>query len=81
MKLAFHGATTMTSDIETDVAVSARAGFSALEVWTAKLDRYLAEHSLDDLASLAPDYDSERLTARFVVLRRDRFLVRETQGA
>ena len=52
MKLAFHGATTMTSDIETDVAASARAGFSALEVWIAKLDRYLPEHSLDDLASL-----------------------------
>lgn len=35
----------------------------------------------DDLSSLAPDYDSERLAARFAVLRRDRFLVRETQGA
>lgn len=52
MKLAFHGATTMTSDIGTDVAVSAQAGFTALEVWAAKLDRYLAARSLADLNSL-----------------------------
>jgi 2-keto-myo-inositol isomerase len=52
MKLAFHGATTMTSNIETDVAVSAQAGFKALEVWAAKMDRYLADHSLDDLKAL-----------------------------
>lgn len=41
MKLAFHGATSMTADLETDLAVSARAGFQALEVWAAKMDRYL----------------------------------------
>jgi 2-keto-myo-inositol isomerase len=52
MKLAFHGATTMTCDLETDVAVSAQAGFKALEVWAAKLDRYLPDHSLDDLTAL-----------------------------
>jgi 2-keto-myo-inositol isomerase len=52
MKLAFHGATTMTSNLETDVAVSAHAGFKALEVWAAKIDAYLATHSLTDLISL-----------------------------
>ncbi len=52
MILAFHGATTMTSDIETDIAVTAHAGFRALELWAAKLDRYLAAHSLDDLKTL-----------------------------
>jgi len=52
MLLAFHGATTMTSDLETDVAVSAQAGFRALEVWAAKVDRYLAQHSLDDPKAL-----------------------------
>jgi len=52
MKLAFHGATTMTSDLETDIAVSAHAGFKALEVWAAKVDRYLARHSLTDLQAL-----------------------------
>ena len=52
MKLAFHGATTMTVDLETDVAVTARAGFKALEVWAAKIDRYLVDHSLADLNAL-----------------------------
>ncbi len=52
MKLAFHGATTMTSDLETDIAVSARAGFKALEIWAAKLERYLAAYSLADLQAL-----------------------------
>jgi len=32
MLLAFHGATTMPCDLETDVAVTAAAGFGALEV-------------------------------------------------
>ena len=52
MKLAFHSATIMTSDLETDIAVTARAGFKALEIWTAKLDRYLAVHSPADLKAL-----------------------------
>ena len=52
MKLAFHGATTMTCDLETDVAVTAGAGFKALEAWAAKLDRYLVAHSLADLNAL-----------------------------
>jgi 2-keto-myo-inositol isomerase len=56
MKLAFHGATTMTSDLETDIAVSARAGFKALEVWAAKMDCYLATHSLAELNALFVNY-------------------------
>jgi hypothetical protein len=38
MKLGFHGATTMTSDLQTDVAVSAQAGFKALELWASQGD-------------------------------------------
>lgn len=34
----------------------------------------------DNLSILGRDYDSEKLTARFTILRRDRFLVRETRG-
>jgi 2-keto-myo-inositol isomerase len=56
MKLAFHGATTMTSDLETDIAVAASAGFKALEVWAEKMDRYLAAHSLADLNALFVDH-------------------------
>jgi 2-keto-myo-inositol isomerase len=55
MKLAFHGATTMTSDLETDIAVTAQAGFKALEVWAEKMDRYLATHNLADLNALFVD--------------------------
>jgi len=52
MKIGFHGATTMKRDLETDVAVTAYAGFKALELWAAKVDRYLAAHSLKDLEAL-----------------------------
>ncbi len=56
MQLAFHSATTMTSNLETDVAITARAGFNALEVWAEKIDRYLAEHTLVDLNALFVDH-------------------------
>jgi 2-keto-myo-inositol isomerase len=52
MKLGFHGATTMTSDLETDVAASASAGFKALELWAAKVDDFLYDHSLPELQAL-----------------------------
>lgn len=52
MKLGFHGATTITSDLETDVAASKAAGFKWLELWAAKLDKYLADHSVDELNAL-----------------------------
>jgi 2-keto-myo-inositol isomerase len=42
----------MTSDLETDVDVSARAGFKALEVWAGKMDHYLETHTLEDLNGL-----------------------------
>lgn len=57
MKLAFHSATTMTSDLETDIAVTAGAGFKALEVWAKKVDHYLATHSLSDLSALFVNHD------------------------
>jgi 2-keto-myo-inositol isomerase len=52
MRLGFHGATSMTSDLETDVAATAHAGFQALELWAAKIDKYLAAHSLNELKGL-----------------------------
>jgi 2-keto-myo-inositol isomerase len=52
MKLAFHSATTMTSDIETDVIVSAHAGFKYLEIWASKLDDYLTTHTVSELKDL-----------------------------
>lgn len=76
MKLAFHGATTMTSDIETDVAVTAHAGFKALEVWAKKLDRYLADHTLADLNTLFVDHDVMPLalnSIEFIAFRGDEY--------
>ena len=52
MLLAYHGATSGKSDLSTDVTVSARAGFEALELWAAKVDSYLTDHSLGDLRRL-----------------------------
>lgn len=52
MRLGFHGATSMTSTLEADVEATAHAGFLALELWAAKIDKYLADHSLDGLKAL-----------------------------
>lgn len=52
MILGFHGATSMTSSLETDVEITARAGFKGLEVWAAKVDAYLESHSLSELQAL-----------------------------
>jgi 2-keto-myo-inositol isomerase len=55
MRLGFHGATSMTSDLETDVMATAHAGLKALELWAGKIDTYLAGHSLADLKALLAD--------------------------
>jgi len=57
MRLGFHGATSMTSDLETDVTATAHAGLKALELWAAKIDTYLANHSLADLKTLLAEHD------------------------
>ena len=65
MKLGFHGATTMTSNLQTDVAASAHAGFKGLEVWVAnpsKLDPFLANHSIAELKALFQESSLAPLT-------------------
>lgn len=52
MILGFHGATTMTASLETDIEVASRAGYSGLEIWAEKAVRYLADHSLEALSAL-----------------------------
>jgi 2-keto-myo-inositol isomerase len=56
MRLGFHGATSMTSDLETDVTATAHAGLKALELWAAKIDTYLAEHSPAELNTLLAEH-------------------------
>ncbi|PKN84794.1 MAG: isomerase [Chloroflexi bacterium HGW-Chloroflexi-8] len=52
MILSFHGATTMSSNLETDINISRQAGFDALEVWYPKVEKYLESHSVEDLKAL-----------------------------
>jgi 2-keto-myo-inositol isomerase len=45
----------MTSDLETDVAVSRQAGYRGLELWADKIDTYLKSHSPAELKALLDD--------------------------
>jgi 2-keto-myo-inositol isomerase len=47
----------MTSDLQTDVMATAHAGFSALELWAGKIDKYLADYSLEELKALLAEND------------------------
>jgi 2-keto-myo-inositol isomerase len=76
MKLGFHGATTMPADLQTDVAATAQAGFTTLELWAAKVDRSLAEHSLADLKGLLQEDHVAPMTfnaIEFIAFRGDEF--------
>ena len=55
MLLGFHGATTMTSDLETDVRVAREAGYKGLELWADKVYKYMETHSLAELNALFVD--------------------------
>jgi 2-keto-myo-inositol isomerase len=52
MQLAFHGATTIKASLEADIRNAQQAGYSALEIWTEKLDEYLEKHTPADLEAL-----------------------------
>lgn len=52
MKLAINGATTMRADLETDVKAAGAAGFDYVEIWAAKLRKYLEKNTTADLANL-----------------------------
>ena len=52
MKLALNGATTMKADLATDICAAGRAGFDYLEIWAAKLRRFLAENTTAELRYL-----------------------------
>lgn len=55
MKIALNGATTMHADLETDIAAAGAAGYELIEIWAAKLRKYLESHSIDDLKRLVGD--------------------------
>jgi 2-keto-myo-inositol isomerase len=47
----------MTSDLVTDIKATQHGGFRYLELWAAKIDRYLADHSPNDLAALLREHN------------------------
>lgn len=49
MQLGLNGATTLTADLATDIAVAGRAGFAFVEIWAAKLLGYLERGGLPTL--------------------------------
>ncbi len=52
MLLGINGATTMRATLPEDIAAASTAGFSALEIWAAKMDAYLNDHSVKELKAL-----------------------------
>jgi len=52
----------MTSSLETDVQATAHAGFKALELWAAKVDTFLATHTVADLKALLHDHNVAPMT-------------------
>jgi 2-keto-myo-inositol isomerase len=76
IRLGFHGATTMRADLQTDVAASAHAGFKMLELWVAKVDRFLTDHSLTELKELFQEHNVAPMTfnsIEFIAFRGDEF--------
>ena len=59
MRLALNGATTMRADLSTDVRAAATAGFDCLEIWAAKLRKFLAAGSTAELKSLLDQHGLE----------------------
>lgn len=49
MKIALNGATTMHADLSTDIQAASAAGYNLLEIWSAKLYRYLESKTTADL--------------------------------
>lgn len=49
MKIALNGATTMRADLSTDIRAAGQAGFDLIEIWSAKLYKYLQDKTVADL--------------------------------
>ena len=62
MKLALNGATTMRADLPTDLQAAKEAGFDYLEIWVAKLRKFLSERSTAELKDLFAESGLEPLS-------------------
>ena len=52
MKIALNGATTMHADLVTDIKAASAAGYDYLEIWSAKLYKFLETSTPADLKGL-----------------------------
>jgi 2-keto-myo-inositol isomerase len=52
MQLGFNGATTMTSDLQTDIRIAGQAGYDVLEITATKLDKFLLTQTLSEARRL-----------------------------
>lgn len=52
MKLALNGATTMRASLVEDIEAASTAGFECLEIWAAKLRKFLASQTTVELTGL-----------------------------
>jgi len=59
MKIALNGATTMHADLATDIKAASAAGYDLLEIWSAKLYKFLESNSPTDLKSLLEEHGLE----------------------
>lgn len=62
MQIALNGATTMKADLATDIRVARDAGFPYLEIWAAKLRKYLKTNSVADLRNLFGEHRVQPLS-------------------
>ena len=56
MKIALNGATTMHADLVTDIKAASAAGYDLLEIWSAKLYRFLETSTPADLKGLLAEH-------------------------
>ena len=62
MKLALNGATTMRADLPTDLQAAKAVGFDYVEIWAAKLRKFLSERSTAELKDLFAESGLEPLS-------------------
>lgn len=76
MQLGFNGATTMTSNLETDIRIAGEAGYAVLEITATKLDTFLKTHSIADARKLI---DAARLKT-YAINSIEKINFREAKG-
>lgn len=59
MKIALNGATTMRADLATDIRAASAAKFDCLEIWAAKLRKFLKTNTTAELKNLLDEHELE----------------------